>query len=39
MKIYMLVLCISIDVNSRFECSPGKKDVEAIRTFLQKVRR
>lgn len=31
--------CIGIDVNSRFECSPGKKDVEALSAFLQKVRR
>lgn len=31
--------CIGIDVNSRFESSPGVKDVKTLRTFLEKVRK
>ena len=30
--------CIGIDLNSRFETAPGRKDVEALRTFIEKVR-
>ena len=29
--------CIGIDINSRFEISPGIKDVNAIRLFLQQI--
>src|SRR5688572_29103647 len=29
--------CIGIDINSRFEISPGLKDVSAIRLFLQQI--
>jgi phosphoribosylanthranilate isomerase len=29
--------CIGIDINSRFEISPGLKDVSAIRSFLQNI--
>ena len=29
--------CIGIDINSRFEISPGMKDVNAIRLFLQQI--
>jgi phosphoribosylanthranilate isomerase len=29
--------CIGIDINSRFEISPGLKDVSAIRSFLQHI--
>lgn len=29
--------CIGIDINSRFEISPGVKDVNAIRLFLQQI--
>jgi phosphoribosylanthranilate isomerase len=29
--------CVGIDINSRFEVSPGMKDVAAIRSFLQKI--
>jgi phosphoribosylanthranilate isomerase len=29
--------CIGIDINSRFEISPGLKDVSAIRSFLQQI--
>lgn len=29
--------CIGIDINSRFEISPGMKDVALIRSFLQKI--
>jgi phosphoribosylanthranilate isomerase len=29
--------CIGIDINSRFEISPGLKDVKAIRLFLQQI--
>ena len=29
--------CIGIDINSRFEISPGTKDVNAIRLFLQQI--
>ena len=29
--------CIGIDINSRFESSPGMKDVNSIRLFLQQV--
>lgn len=30
--------CIGIDINSRFEISPGLKDVNAIRLFLQQIK-
>ena len=30
--------CIGIDLNSRFETAPGRKDVEALRTFIETVR-
>lgn len=29
--------CIGIDLNSRFELSPGMKDVQKLKTFLQKI--
>jgi len=29
--------CIGIDLNSRFELSPGLKDVQKLKTFLQKI--
>ena len=29
--------CIGIDLNSRFELSPGLKDVNKLKTFLQKI--
>ena len=29
--------CIGIDLNSRFEISPGFKDVQKLKTFLQKI--
>ena len=29
--------CIGIDLNSRFELSPGVKDVQILKTFLQKI--
>lgn len=29
--------CIGIDLNSRFELSPGMKDVQKLKTFLEKV--
>lgn len=28
-----------IDINSRFECSPGLKDVESLRTFMEELRK
>lgn len=31
-------MCIGIDLNSRFEISPALKDVESLKTFLNKVR-
>lgn len=30
--------CIGIDLNSRFETAPGRKDTEALRTFIEKIR-
>ena len=30
--------CLGIDLNSRFETAPGRKDVEALRTFIDTVR-
>ena len=30
--------CIGIDLNSRFETAPGRKDVEALRTFIETIR-
>ncbi|MBO6028440.1 MAG: phosphoribosylanthranilate isomerase [Bacteroidales bacterium] len=30
--------CLGIDLNSRFETAPGRKDVEALRTFIETVR-
>lgn len=30
--------CIGIDLNSRFETAPGRKDVEALKTFIETVR-
>ena len=30
--------CIGIDLNSRFETAPGRKDVEALRSFIETVR-
>ena len=30
--------CIGIDLNSRFETAPGRKDAEALRTFIETVR-
>jgi phosphoribosylanthranilate isomerase len=30
--------CIGVDVNSRFEISPGLKDVARVKTFIEKVR-
>ena len=31
--------CIGIDLNSRFECSPGVKDIQKLSTFLKNVSR
>ena len=31
--------CIGIDLNSRFETEPGRKDVEALKTFIETIRR
>ena len=31
--------CIGIDLNSRFEIAPGLKDVEKLKTFLEKIRK
>ncbi len=31
--------CIGIDLNSRFETAPGRKDVEALKTFIETVRK
>ena len=30
--------CIGIDLNSRFETAPGRKDMEALRTFIETIR-
>ena len=30
--------CIGIDLNSRFETAPGRKDAEALKTFIETVR-
>lgn len=30
--------CIGIDLNSRFELEPGLKDVEALRTFIERIK-
>ena len=30
--------CIGIDLNSRFETAPGRKDVDALKTFIETVR-
>lgn len=30
--------CLGIDLNSRFETAPGRKDVDALRTFIETVR-
>ena len=30
--------CLGIDLNSRFETAPGRKDVEALKTFIETVR-
>ena len=30
--------CIGIDLNSRFETAPGRKDVDALRTFIETIR-
>ena len=30
--------CIGIDLNSRFESAPGRKDVEALESFIEKLR-
>lgn len=31
-------MCIGIDINSKFETSPGLKDIEKIKTFIQAIR-
>ncbi len=31
-------MCVGIDINSKFETSPGLKDIEKIKTFLQAIR-
>ena len=36
-KAYHHPKCIGIDLNSKFEIEPGVKDVEKLRTFLQKL--
>lgn len=30
-------MCIGIDINSKFETAPAMKDVEEIRTFINKI--
>ena len=30
--------CVGIDLNSRFELSPAKKDIHLLRTFIQKIK-